>query len=106
MANTPPADTLRDGNLKATIWRNEGEKGPYFTTTLSRSYKDGDGNYRDTQSFASSDLLRVSELARQAHNHTNVLKRDAYRDDDRSAAVEARLKERRAGRTKEPDRER
>jgi len=106
MANTPPADTLRDGNLKATIWQNEGEKGPYFTTTLSRSYKDEEGNYLDTQSFASGDLLRVSELARQAHNHTNVLKRDAYRDNDRAAAIENRLKERRAGRTKEADRER
>lgn len=106
MSNTPPADTLRDGNLKATIWQNEGEKGLYYSTKFSRTYKDDQGEYRETQSFSSGDLLRVSEFARQAHNHTNVLRREAYQDRDHAADLEKRLKSRRKDRAKSPDRER
>jgi hypothetical protein len=30
-----PATTLRCGNIKATIWQNISEKGPFFATTFS-----------------------------------------------------------------------
>lgn len=95
MGNTPPAETLRDGNLKATIWENETDKGRYFSTKLSRSYKDDQGEYKETQSFFPSDLLRVSELARQAYNRTIDLKREPYKDQDRVAELQARQKEKR-----------
>ena len=35
-----PATTLRCGNIKATIWQNVTEKGPFFATTFSRPFKD------------------------------------------------------------------
>ena len=70
-----PADVIRDSNLKATLWRNEGDKGPYYATELARTYKDDDGNLRDTNSFIATDLLRVSELARKAYDRTNDLRR-------------------------------
>jgi hypothetical protein len=38
--NNKPANTLRCGNLKATIWQNVSEKGPFFATTFSRPFKD------------------------------------------------------------------
>lgn len=72
----PPRDVLRDGNLKASIWRNDGDNGPYYATSLSRSYKDRNGELRDTHSFAGPDLLRVSELARKAYERTQELRRD------------------------------
>ena len=28
-----PTHTLRCGNIKATIWQNDSEKGPFFATT-------------------------------------------------------------------------
>ena len=103
MATTPPASTLRDGNLKATIWQNEGEKGAYYSTTLSRTYKDEDGKLHDTQSFRPSDLLRVSELAREAHDETNSLRRRDFEatrdvDEDRAEHVKQRLQNNRASR--------
>lgn len=61
-----PAETLRDGFIKCTIWKNEGEKGPYFTATFAKSYEK-DGAWHDGQSFSSTDLLGVSELARNAY---------------------------------------
>ena len=40
--NKGPVETLRDGNLKATIWRNFGENGTFYSVEISRTYKDGD----------------------------------------------------------------
>lgn len=106
MGNTPPAETLRDGNLKATIWENETDKGRYFSTKLSRSYKDDQGEYKETQSFFPSDLLRVSELARQAYNRTINLNREPYKEQDRVAELQARQKEKRYSRDPAQSRER
>lgn len=73
-----PRDVLRDGNLKASIWSNEGEKGPFYSTTLARTWRDDDGQLHDSHSFAGTDLLRVSELARSAYNRTQELRREDH----------------------------
>lgn len=71
-----PLEVLRDGSLKATIWENEGENGPYFNTTFARTYQATDGSLKDAQSFSGSELLRVAELARQAYATVNAYRRD------------------------------
>tara|TARA_R110002167_G_scaffold180854_3_gene381039 strand:- start:30 stop:416 length:387 start_codon:yes stop_codon:yes gene_type:complete len=71
-----PADVIRDGNLKASIWRNEGESGAFYATTFARSWRDENGEYRDGHSFVAADLLKLSELARAAYTRTNELRRD------------------------------
>ncbi len=45
--NNKPANTLRCGNIKATIWQNLSEKGPFFSTTFSRPFKDQSGVWRN-----------------------------------------------------------
>ena len=74
MSAAPPKSVIRDGNLKATIWENQGEKGTYFTTTLAKTYRDQNGELRDTNVFTGNDLLRVSELAREARTKTRELR--------------------------------
>lgn len=86
MTKNRPEETLRDGNLKATIWRNEGEKGPYWSVTLAKSYKDERGDYQDTHSFTGTDLLRVAELSRDAYAMTNELRRDHLRSQDQTTS--------------------
>ena len=76
----PPAETIRDGSLKATIWRNEGEKGAYHTVNLARTYKDNEGNLRESTSFRAQDMLPLSELSRQAHYRANELNRAAFKE--------------------------
>ena len=44
--NNQPADTIRDGSIKATIWANFGEKGTFYTVEISRTYKDDQDNYQ------------------------------------------------------------
>lgn len=77
-ADNRPVDVIRDGNLKASIWRNEGENSVSYATTIGRTYKTDDGAYRETGSFSGTELLRVSELARKAYDRTNDLRRDDY----------------------------
>jgi hypothetical protein len=45
--NKKPTHTLRCGNIKATIWQNVSEKGPFFATTFSRPFKDQSGAWRN-----------------------------------------------------------
>ena len=71
-----PIETLRDSRLKASIWENESEKGPYYTVSLAKIYEDKDGHLQETQSFYASELLRVAELAREAHGVVRDLKRE------------------------------
>ncbi len=77
-ADNRPVDVIRDGNLKASIWRNEGETSVSYATTIARTYKTEDGAYRESNSFTGTELLRVSELARKAYDRTNDLRRDDY----------------------------
>jgi hypothetical protein len=108
MENEPPRDVLRDGNLKASIWRNEAERGPFYSATLSRTYRDQEGELRDTHSFAGTELLRVSELARKAYDRTQELRRDELASPDREARREAFGKERAEDKRapRQPDRQR
>ncbi len=76
MNGAPPASVIRDGDLKASIWENEGRKGTYYTTTFAKTYRDANEQPRDTNVFNNSDLLRISELARQAYGRTNELRQE------------------------------
>lgn len=63
--------------LKATIWRNQGERGAYFSTQYARSYKDDQGQWHDTSQMRESDHLPLRHLAGRAHDHVNALKQEA-----------------------------
>lgn len=81
--NNPPVETLRDGNLKAALWVNEGDNGPFITTTISRTYTDQKGEVRDTNGFTGTDLLRVAELARAAYSRSGELRRELHQAPER-----------------------
>jgi hypothetical protein len=61
-----PATTLRCGNIKATIWQNVGEKGPFFSTIFSRPFKDQSGAWRNSTSFGLNDLEALMNVAFEA----------------------------------------
>jgi len=94
--NKGPEDTLRDGALKATIWRREGEKNDYFTTSFAKTYQDKEGNLKDAHSFGHNDLLGVAELARQAHQRTSELKREEFINSRREALYQDQTREQEA----------
>jgi hypothetical protein len=72
--NNRPVQTLRHRSIKATIWRNEGSKGPIFNVTLTRSYKDKEtGEWRDAHSLGYDDLMNVAALMYEAHGFISSL---------------------------------
>lgn len=99
-AQNQPESVLRDGNIKASIWRNEGDSGAFRSTTFARTYEDRDGNLRDTHSFAGTDLLKVAELARGAYARSNELRRAEFMEQRRGDGSSER------GRKPEPSRTR
>ena len=72
-----PANALRCGNIKATIWENTSENGPFFATTFSRPFKDQSGMWRNGASFGLNGLEALVTVARQAKEWiaAHVLKR-------------------------------
>jgi hypothetical protein len=77
-----PVETLRDGSIKASIWKNEGEKGTFFAVTFARTYEDKDGKLQDTNSFSGVELLRLARLADKAYDRAAKLTRAARVTDE------------------------
>ena len=63
---TQPAHKIRFGSLQVTIWRNTSEKGSWYSVVPTRSYKQGDETWKETDSLGTDDLLQMAELLRQA----------------------------------------
>lgn len=90
-----PIETLRDGALKASIWENTRDGSASHSVQFRRSYRDQDGQLRDSDSFFGADLLRLAHLATQSHDRLNRL-----REQSREASEPKR------SRTRDHDRER
>lgn len=73
-SNAKPASTIRDGAIKATIWRNQGEKGDFHSVRITRTWKDEQGNYHDSDRFTGAELLRVAHVATKAYEQLASLR--------------------------------
>ena len=62
-----PAHKIRHRALSVAIWKNDSDKGSFYTVTPSRSYKQGD-LWKESDSFAEDDLLALAKLIDQAHS--------------------------------------
>ncbi|PYV36751.1 MAG: hypothetical protein DMG06_30015 [Acidobacteria bacterium] len=61
-----PVKTLRMAKVQVAIWENQGQKGPFHTVTVSRSYYDEE--WKHTDNFTAGDLLTLAKLLDQAHS--------------------------------------
>ena len=87
---TRPVETLRDGAIKAAIWKNESENGVFHAVTFARTFTDDKGEIRDSESFSGSQLLRLARLADKAYERTSKLTkaaRDLVDDEDQEEAA-------------------
>ena len=76
MTKQRPTDTLRDGALKATIWRRETEDGAFYSVNLTRTYTDSGGAFKDSASFSGADVLRIARLATKAYDRISALRQE------------------------------
>ena len=61
-----PKMEVRIGRIKAAIWLNHSENGPYYAVTLARLYREDD-QWHQTHTFGRDDLLVVAKVADLAH---------------------------------------
>lgn len=63
----PPVSKFKVGRINATIWRNDGEKGPYLTINFDRRYKDEQKDeWKSSTSFSPDDLNDLIGAAQMA----------------------------------------
>lgn len=66
-SSNAPVFNARHRAIKAAVWKNDTENGAMFNTTVSRSYKDDNDQWRESGSFGFDDVLIVAELLRTCH---------------------------------------
>jgi hypothetical protein len=63
-----PVHEVRFGTIRAAIWANQTEQhGVIYNVTVSRSYKNSSGDWKDSDSFGRDDLLIVAKALDEAH---------------------------------------
>jgi hypothetical protein len=67
-ADNRPVHEIRHRNIRATIWKNQTEKGAMYNVTVSRSYRDDSGEWHDSNSFGFSDLMNLAKALYDAHS--------------------------------------
>jgi hypothetical protein len=60
-----PVHKIPAGSLEVAIWLREGEKGPFYSVTARRRYKQGE-EWKDSDSYGEDDLLRLAKLIEEA----------------------------------------
>ena len=64
-----PETRLSEANITASIWKNKGSEGPYFTVTVSRWYKKEGQEGREYKSVLGfHDLPNACIVQMKAHN--------------------------------------
>ena len=55
-----PVEKFTCSSITASVWQNDGEKGPFYNVTITRAYKGGDGTWKHSDSFSLNDLDAVN----------------------------------------------
>src|SRR5262245_691668 len=61
-----PAYEARIGRLKVVAWRNESKEGYWYSFSLTRTYKDGQGPFKSASTLGRDDLLVACVLLTEA----------------------------------------
>ena len=61
-----PIKKVNVGGIDVAIWENESKNGKYYTTTMERSYKDGE-EWKKTGSLRTSDLPKAILALQKAY---------------------------------------
>lgn len=59
-----PAAKYRLGYVTATVWRNE----DYFNVVLSKSYKDAENNWKETDQLGHGDIMNSIKVLQRAES--------------------------------------
>jgi hypothetical protein len=76
---------IRLGRIKAVIWTNQGDNGPWYNIQFRRIYRDESG-WQTSDSFGRDDLPLLAKVSDRAHTwcyqQQAAAKKDAPSDED------------------------
>ncbi len=79
--NNKPITIKVGRGIRAKLWHNSNKKGAWFNVTITRTYKDDDGDFHDSDSFSRDDLLHVAYAAQKAFDYI-INQNDEARPED------------------------
>lgn len=65
MAKSQPAAKFRLGYVTATVWLN----GEHYNTVISKSYKDTDEKWQESDQLGTGDLMNAVRVLQRAENY-------------------------------------
>lgn len=74
MSDKKPASKVSMYPITAAIWRNETDKGAFYSVTFEITYKDRDGNFKSGSSYSVEDALLLAKVANAAHTEMYKLR--------------------------------
>ena len=66
MKEQKPVHTIRLGRMKAAIWANQSQNGPWYSVKVRRVYRNGD-EWKQSDRLGRDDLLLACKALDQAH---------------------------------------
>ena len=63
-----PIHKIKSGAITIAIWRNEGPDGPFYNSTVSRTFLDSENKVRSTDSLRKKDNLVAAHLRQKAYD--------------------------------------
>lgn len=69
-----PEIKLKAWPITATLWENNSDLGKYESVQITRSYKDKDDNWMNTQSLRESDIPKTIFLLNKIYDYLLVKK--------------------------------
>lgn len=82
-SSNKPVQEVRDGGLRIAIFRNEpkqeGDR-PRYSGKLTRTYRDAQGEWHDTEYLSGTEFLRAARLMEKAYD-AELTRRAADKDE-------------------------
>lgn len=72
MANKP-IHSIRVGRVEVAIWKNQSETAAWYNFTFQRSYRDDEGDFKNTATFGRDDLPVIAFLTARAFEYVESL---------------------------------
>ncbi|WP_269537047.1 hypothetical protein [Cerasicoccus fimbriatus] len=87
-------DRIASGPVSARVFLNSTEKGQMLSATVSRSYRGQDGEWKNTNTYGSRDLLHLSSVAQRTHEYMeNNREMESYNDSEKGKSPEEPVKD-------------
>ena len=81
-----PIQHVRRGGVQAAIWKNAGQRGPYYSVTIDKRYRDEQGEWQTSYAFGRDQLLVDSRVAELAFHAIHEMQRTDREQEEQAGA--------------------